>query len=72
MRREGTISHFGAGTNDVEGGEDAATKKKWLRYYVDRLIAMEEETGERGMDFFLNANSYSLLNFNLLDNGCLD
>jgi len=33
---------------------------------------MEEETGERGMDFFLNANSYSLLNFNLLENGCLD
>jgi hypothetical protein len=33
---------------------------------------MEEETGERGMDFFLNANSYSLLNFNLLDNGCLE
>jgi len=33
---------------------------------------MEAETGEKGIDFFLAAGTYSLLNSNLLESGILD
>lgn len=73
MRREGKISHFGAGTNDFEGNDpNPEFKYKWNKWYVEKLLSMEEETGEKGIDFFLNANSYSLLNYTLLESGCLD
>jgi hypothetical protein len=62
MRKEGIISHFGAATNAADRDQCPIENKKWVRWYLERIIALEEETGERGIDFLLNANSYTLLN----------
>ena len=72
MKNEGLISAFGAGLNANMNGEDPEMKTKWNQWYVNKLLSMEKVTGEKGIDFFLAANLYSLLNYNLLDSGILD
>ena len=74
MRAAGTIRAFGAGVNAAEDGEDVALKDQWNVEYVDALLTMHEgiEGDDRGIDFFLLANMYSLLNLSAHDLGILD
>lgn len=74
LRSSGAVKAFGAGVNSDENGEDKAKKRAWNREYVDALLGFDESArgGERGLDFFLLANMYSLLNFEAHAEGILD
>jgi hypothetical protein len=74
LRAAGTIRAFGAGVNAAEDGEDVVLKDQWNVEYVDALLSMHEGTegADRGIDFFLLANMYSLLNLSAHDLGILD
>ena len=74
LRSSGVVKAFGAGVNSDENGEDKAKKRAWNREYVDALLAVDGSArgGERGLDFFLLANMYSLLNFEAHTEGVLD
>ena len=74
LRASGAVRAFGAGVNSDEGGEDKAKKRAWNRKYVDTLLGFDQSAagGERGLDFLLLANLYSLLNFDAHTEGILD
>ena len=71
MRAEGRIRAIGAGMNSDESGEDKAIKRAWNKEYLAALLAMGGG-GERGIDFLLCANQWSLLNHELFEDGILD
>jgi len=74
LRADGVIQAFGAGVNSDEDGEDVAVKKEWNIHYVRSLLEMPKQIGggERGIDFLLCANMFSLLNHDAHESGILD